>query len=830
MAFSNEENYKRIFPTSSMQRPHVETNYNDDALGKSAGDSPKHIAIIGSATDGEPNKVYELDSLLEARAVFGSGDIVNAAEVIWGPNKKYLDGGGKIYAMRVETATQAILNAPALRFQSKVWGEQANKTQIALEQSPITDSYRVTVDYSPDNYHAVYDNLGQVFKLQYVGNSPKATATYSVTKDKSGHANKFILDIQDTDEIVNQGTGVLKPTTTTSTMKLNSTTTTTTLKPTTTTTTTTVVPITNFVFDTNSASVKTGDEVQLSYKITPVNTSIADSDFTSSDKSVATVDEFGHVVTLKDGKVTITGTIIDLKGNTKSDTIELNISKDVKTDSSLLQTGTEQASVLEDVTLDMPTPSNVQANVTDGGVVLGADESGIVDDTTTTTTTTVKEPELHTIHQEFDLTLAETKRLYDLMHKLSLIPNLRVQMLAEGDNTRMFSNDLDEASNVDITGDINDIDKAGFVWALRADIVDKLQFDSYVNVEAVYDEDMSLPFGLSNMVNGTTGNVPLSWDKQIKVLAQTDSYYIVPLTSSAAVHQEVKEFVIEQSAAGHPMKAFVGAGLNEGVGQLISRQLDLKSERVSLFGTSGYFETYDETTLHLAGYMVAALAAGVASGLQIGGDITNKYVNMLSVDQTFTSQQIDQLYQNGVITIEPINNRGTESGFRFVAGITTYNSTNEPVKSKIGLGEITDFLFGDLRVALEKDFIGANVKVGSADVIKNYVASFLLKESMSENGLIVDFDENDIEVQVDGDTVYLRFTVKPSQTLDYIYVYGAYENYAESAGSSNGSLSTGTSSYNTLYGDTSDIPTTNAGNRDITKSQNPDINAGYDFN
>lgn len=707
MAFSNLGNYKRIFPTSTIQRPHVETNYNDDALGKSAGDSQKHIAIIGSATDGEPNKVYELDSLLEARAVFGSGDIVDAAEVIWGPNKNYLEGGGKIYAMRVETATQAILNAPALRFQSKVWGEQANKTQIALEQSPVTNSYKVTVDYSPDNYHAVYDNLGQVFKLQYVGNSKDATATYSVTKDKSGMANKFILDIEDTDEVADTSGGILNPTTTTTSMKLNS------------TTTTTLNP--------NNASATT--------------------------------------------------------------------------------------------------PQNVTSNSAKDGVEVTAD-NGSGDTTTTTTTTTVK-PEMHKIHQEFDLSQTETQRLYDLMHKLSLIPNMKVQMLPEGDNTRMQANTLDEATDVDITGDINDVKKAGYVWALRADIVDKLQFDSYVSVEAVYTEDMSLPFGLTNMINGTTGEVPLSWDSQIKALAQTDAYYIVPLTSSAAVHQEVKQFVIDQSAAGHPMKAFVGSGFNEGVGQLISRQLDLKSERVALFGSSGYFKTYDEIVLHLAGYMVAALGAGVASGLQIGGDITNKYVNMLSIDQDFTSQQIDQLYQNGVIVIEPINNRGTESGFRFVAGITTYNSTNEPVKSKIGLGEITDFLFGDLRVALEKDFIGAKTKVGSADIIKNYVASFLLKESMSENGLIVDFDENDIEVQIDGDTVYLRFTVKPSQTIDYIYVYGAYDNFTASSGSS--SKNRGTSSYNVLYGDKSDIPTTNAGNQDITKSQNPDINAGYTF-
>lgn len=726
MAFSNE-NYDRIFPTSNMVRPHVETNYNADALGGQSSDSEKHIAIIGSATNGEPNRVYELDSLMEAKQIFGSGDIVDACQVIWSPNKKYLGGGGTVYAMRVETATQAILNAPALRFQSKVWGEQANKTQVALEQSNLDNSYYVTIDYAPDNYHKVYRNLGQLFKLQYKANSKDATATYSVVKDsKSGLAKKFVLDIKDSDKKDDSGTGTLNPTTTTTTMKLN----------TTTTTTSTTV----------------------------------------------------------------------------------NVAKDVTTDSSLLQSGdsatsnTESNVLQDEVSGDIPTPESVSTSTTAKGVQVESEQG---------------EAELHTIHQEFDLTQTNLLKVYGLMHQLSLIPNLEVQMLVDGDNTRILSNTLDEATDVDILGDINDPDTAGYVWALRSDIVDKLAYDPYVSVKAVYTEDMSLPFGLSNMVHGSTGDVPLSWADQLQALAQTDSYYVVPLTSSSAIHQEVKEFVVEESLNGHPMRAFVGAGFDEGIGNLISRQVDLKSDRVSLIGTSGYFETYDGVTLHLSGYMVAALAAGVASGLQIGGDITNKYVNMLSVDQNFTSAQIDQLYQNGIIVIEPINNRGTTSGFRFVAGITTYNSTNEPVKNKIGLGEITDFLFGDLRVELEKKFVGINVKVGSADIIKSFIVSFLLKESKDPDGLIVDYDESSIAVQIDGNTAWIAFTVKPSQTLDYLYVYGAYDNYTESSTSSGASASNGTSSENVLYGDTSDIPTT--GNTDIKKSKNPDINAGYGF-
>ena len=57
---SQVEAYKRIYPVGSMYRPHVETDYNDDALSNQAGDSDKNIFLIGSATDGNPEEVVEV--------------------------------------------------------------------------------------------------------------------------------------------------------------------------------------------------------------------------------------------------------------------------------------------------------------------------------------------------------------------------------------------------------------------------------------------------------------------------------------------------------------------------------------------------------------------------------------------------------------------------------------------------------------------------------------------------------------------------------------------------------------------------------------------------
>lgn len=701
------ETYTRIAPIAdaNMTRPHVETNYNSAALGSRSSGSVKHVGLVGSAEDGRPGVVYKLSSLMDAKRIFRGGDIVEAAEMVWNPNKKLNQGGGTIYAMRIENAKPAQLKVSGLTFSSKLYGAQANKVRVELSKNVLSNAYKIVVDYAPSHYRMIYDNLGQLFKLQYTGSEGYTVdkAVYSVTTDANGMAKTFTLDVDETPKATNSST-------------------------------------------TGGSS----------------NTTSGSSNTTGGSGNTT------------GGSSNTTGG----SGNT---------------------TGGSGSVSTKDATTTESNSTSASGNSASSGSSSAA-------------------PVPHHIHQEFDLNLASNAKLYDFMKQLSLIPNLKVRLLDHGDNVRMLSNILDSATNVDITGDINDPAKCGYVWGVRGDIVDKLETDSIVSVVADYTKPLVESFDLTALTGGETGEVPLSWSDKLDAFSQVPVYYVVPLTSSAAIHQEVKEFVNQQNALSHPMRAYVGGGFNEGLGNAISRQLDLKNARVCLVANSGLFETYDGVVLHAPAYLFAALAAGVQSGLEIGGDLTNKYVNVISLDQNFDSGNLDTLYNNGILSIEAVMNRGQAAGFRFTSGVTTYNSTNEEdenaiVKNRTGLGELTDFLFGDLRVDLEQ-FIGEKLVKTSPDLIKNEVDSFLFKQQLAPNRSVVDYDPNSIEVIIDGTTAFISFAIIPALTLDYIKVYGAYNTFTASSTNS-GANGSSTSSSNILYNDYRDIPTPNS--------------AGYDF-
>lgn len=617
---------ERIYPRQNMgTRPHVETSYNADALRGSSTDSAKNIAIIGSATDGNPNKVYEVTNMIQAKSIFQSGELLDALSVIWNPSSQQqfsgANGGGKVYAVRSEDAKSASLDLGAVKFTSLVYGDNANKIGVKLDRNPINNAYRLTVDYPTASYKQVYDNLGQLFKLSYTGE--KAVATYSVEKAEDGTATKFIIKLGDTVDLLS---------------------------------------------------------VVKSYDLTlPIYSRIAD--------------VMQDIQLLPDFYAEI------------------------------MPSGANSA--LFSKYLDEVKDANIKV----------IKETAPTSSTTTTTTTTTSSTTTSTTTVKEDSPVAP---------KATEKPE-------------------------EFTGAV--------ITANLGDIGDKLTYDTYVTASVNLSKSLSSEgFGMTYLIGGSTGTIPISWANKLQYLAQTDAYYVIPLSESSSVHAETRAFISDQNVQGHNMRAFVGGGYNESITQSIVRQSQIKDPRVALIGNSGYFNDVSTgASLHLKGYMMAALASGVQSGLQIGGALTNKYVEVTSLDQNFTGADLNKLNSNGVIALERLTNRGQVSGFRFVQDVTTYNSTNEPVKSRISLGEETDFLFDDLRFELEKRFIGTNIQITSATVLKSFVESFLGNKKRA--GSIVDFNAEDITVIINGNVASISFTVKPSQTLDYIYVEGAYENY-----------------------------------------------------
>lgn len=590
-------NMKRIYPKFNNSRPHVETNYDDSALSNSASDSQKNIFMIGSASDGDPTKVYTLNTLSQAKGTFGSGDLINAMELAWDPSNDSLTNGGTIYAMRAEDATQASLTKGALSFVSKVFGDNANRIGIALDNDVVTGAPRITVTYDPKNYSRVYTNIGSMFTLSYKGTA--AAAGYSVEKGDDGYASKFTL-----------ATG---------------------------------------------ESIDALEEVK---------------SFDLKSKSYQTMAD------LLQGIAAVSGFSAGVVGSTVVETKYLDIvdpAVDCKTD-----------------------PVTVTAKVGDA---------------------------VHALR-------------YDSYVKLSVA------------SSGVKVGTTDKSATVTTSSDAH---------------------------------EFPAPFEKTFLTGGSTGTVPVSWADKFKNVVGNDAYYIVALTDQENIHAELKAFLDEESNLGYNYRGFVGGGFNEEPEEMISRQISLKDERINLVGQSGYYANLSGASVHIPAYLMAAYAAGVASSLQIGGALTNKYISLVSLDQELTGDQLDTLNSNGVISIEKVVNRNATGGYRFVQDVTTYNSSNEPVKSRLSLGELTDFLFDDLKLYLEQNFIGTNIRTTTADDIKAGVSSFLYNEASADNGLITGYKESDITVSISGDVAYIVFSAAPSRTMDNIVVYGTYTNYTASS-------------------------------------------------
>jgi len=152
----------------------------------------KRLIFLGSAEGGQPGTMYWFDNPTDAKAVFRSGNLADAAELAWSPS---LDGSGagQVGFLRVEDAKQASLVKGNMTIQSKDWGNQTNKIQVKLEDGGLAGSKKLTAYFWPDNLTEVYDNLGPIFTIQYKGD--QAYAGIDIAQDQNGKATTLTIKV-----------------------------------------------------------------------------------------------------------------------------------------------------------------------------------------------------------------------------------------------------------------------------------------------------------------------------------------------------------------------------------------------------------------------------------------------------------------------------------------------------------------------------------------------------------------------------------------------------------------------------------------------------------
>lgn len=355
-----------------------------------------------------------------------------------------------------------------------------------------------------------------------------------------------------------------------------------------------------------------------------------------------------------------------------------------------------------------------------------------------------------------------------LVNDINNLPDFEAKMNPLGGNKNIETKFLDPVDGVDVKT------AEATVTAVAGDLINQLENDTYISVAVDRSLEMPDTIKLSNLAGASTQPAPASWAEMFANVADLGAYYIVPLTDDEAVHGELSQMLRDESTNGNQLRGFVGGEFNESMEKLRSRQLNLRNGRISLVGNSGKRRMTDGRVYNFPAYMYAALIAGVASGLPVGEPITYKHFNIESLDRKFTGDQLDQLDAAGVVMTEFVRTRRS-SHFRIVSDPTTYNVATEPVKNRISLGEVSDFLTTELRTILDEEFIGTRIQNTSASILKNRVESFLDIQK-NVGGLIVDYRPDDVQVVITGNTARINITVQPAQGLDYINVFITYED------------------------------------------------------
>ncbi|AHZ09522.1 tail sheath [Bacillus phage CAM003] len=361
-----------------------------------------------------------------------------------------------------------------------------------------------------------------------------------------------------------------------------------------------------------------------------------------------------------------------------------------------------------------------------------------------------------------------------LVNDINNLPDFKAVMNSLGGYKNVSTNYLDALAATPLAKD-----KDVTVTAVSADLALTLANDRYVSLEIDLTKPAPATIPVTSLAGAETKAPPASWAKLFASVADSGGYYVVPLTANEVIHAELGHFLRSESSAGNQLRGFVGGGIEESFDALRARQAAIRNPRVALVGDSVTRRMADGRVYKAPAYMYAAQVAGLASGLQIGVPMTYKKMNIDALNLKFSDDQLDQLDSTGVIMTFYRRNRD-ESTFRIASDPTTYNNVEDIVQNRMSLGETSDFLTTDLRTVLDEEFIGTRIKNTSASIIKNRVESFLDVQK-GVDGLIVDYNPEDIQVVIDGNTAIINIVVQPSRGLDYINVFLSYKDNKMSA-------------------------------------------------
>jgi hypothetical protein len=278
--------------------------------------------------------------------------------------------------------------------------------------------------------------------------------------------------------------------------------------------------------------------------------------------------------------------------------------------------------------------------------------------------------------------------------------------------------------------------------------------------------------GWTYLAGGSDGTITnQSWQDALDVLQTIDCQWVVPVSSSAAVHHMVDSHVSYMSnIARKERRCLVGGAIGLTDAQAIAAAKEFNNDRTSYVHLGIYdYNRLGVLTLY-SPYITAALLAGMFAGVNPGTALTNKAIKCSGLERNLRNPtDTDSLLLNGVLPIE-----STEEGYKVVQSISTWLINNNYNRREVSVGVAVDFMARNVRNALDalRGRKGTPLLLTEALSITKTALTELAKPEPMGPGVLVGDKANpafkNITVSIDADVLRVEFQASPVIPINYI--------------------------------------------------------------
>lgn len=277
-----------------------------------------------------------------------------------------------------------------------------------------------------------------------------------------------------------------------------------------------------------------------------------------------------------------------------------------------------------------------------------------------------------------------------------------------------------------------------------------------------------------SMSGGSDGNVLIQqWQEAFAALQAEDVQWVVPLTSTDAVHAMADTHCTYMSnVARMERRCLVGTNSGTSDNEAILKAKNLNSDRTSLMHLGFYDYDYEQEgkLVLYPPYILAAQIGGAFSGVNPGTAMTNKAMKVRGWERKLKNPtDTDRLINGGVLCVED-----TKKGYKVTKSISTWLINRNYNRVEMSVGTAVDFVSRNVRNALD-DLIGEKGTPQLLTLAIEKVDSILKELSRPEPmgvGVLAGDAANppyrNIIAEIDGDVMRIEFECSPVIPINYI--------------------------------------------------------------